>query len=116
MGVYDQFLKTTTVAQNNTNPVEFRLDQNYPNPFNPNTVIPFSLNKPADVSLKIYNIQGQLIRSLTSGKMNAGNYEFKWDARDDFGQKVVSGLYLYQLNVTSDNMSKNIVRKMILSK
>ncbi len=115
-GVYDQFLKTTAVAHQDVISYEFRLVQNYPNPFNPSTVIPFSLSEPADVTLKIYNIKGQLIRSLTSGKMNAGNYELKWDARDDFGQKVVSGLYLYQLNVTSENMSKNIVRKMILSK
>ncbi|MFQ6043807.1 MAG: FlgD immunoglobulin-like domain containing protein, partial [Candidatus Poribacteria bacterium] len=83
-------------------PEQTRLLQNYPNPFNPETWIPFQLAKPADVTIHIYNAQGQLIHMLSLGQQNAGFYldRFKaayWNGRNTSGEKVASGLYFYQL-------------------
>ena len=75
---------------------------NYPNPFNPETWIPYHLAKPADVTLSIYAADGKLIRTLALGHQPAGIYESKiraayWDGRNDFGERVASGLYFYTL-------------------
>ena len=78
-------------------PTEFDLSQNYPNPFNPETQISYSLPAPSDVSLKIYNIHGQLINTLVDGRQSAGQKVVVWDARDQFGKGVSSGLYFYVL-------------------
>jgi hypothetical protein len=91
---------------------EFSLKQNYPNPFNPATRIAFSLqsNDPK-VSLEIYNIKGQLVRSLISGFQHAGNHNILWDGKDNAGASVSSGMYLYRLT-SSEN---SITRRMILA-
>ena len=74
---------------------------NYPNPFNPETWIPFQLEKEADVRLKIYDLQGHLVKTIELGNKPAGYYLSKeralhWDGRNDSGEKVSSGIYLYQ--------------------
>ena len=78
-------------------PVEFSLDQNYPNPFNPTTTIRFSLKESGVVSLIIYNLQGQKIRTLVDQEMNSGAHQVVWDSRDEAGQAAASGVYLYIL-------------------
>jgi len=78
-------------------PVEFSLEQNYPNPFNPTTTIRFSLKESGVVSLIIYNLQGQKIRTLVDQEMNLGAHQVLWDSRDEAGQAVASGVYLYIL-------------------
>lgn len=80
---------------------EFSLMQNYPNPFNPSTVIRFQLPVNTKVSLKIYNILGQQVRTLVEGYQKAGNHSIPWDGRDNMGRRVSGGLYIYRLE-TSD--------------
>jgi hypothetical protein len=90
-------------------PQSFVLYQNYPNPFNPTTTISFSLNKPSKVVLKIFNIQGQLVKLLFDEYTNAGLHQVVWDGTDQLRQGVASGLFFYQLK-TRD---KTATRKMI---
>ncbi|MBC6952320.1 T9SS C-terminal target domain-containing protein, partial [candidate division KSB1 bacterium] len=79
-------------------PSEFRLEQNNPNPFNPNTTIRFSLPEPSRVTLTIYNIRGQLVRSLLAEQdYPAGYHQVPWDSRDEHGLSVASGVYFYTL-------------------
>ncbi len=75
---------------------------NYPNPFNPETWIPYQLADAADVTLTIYGANGRLVRSIILGHQPAGLYHRKgraayWDGRNDFGERVASGLYFYTL-------------------
>jgi hypothetical protein len=76
-------------------PQGFALMQNYPNPFNPSTVISFQLPEDREVTLAIYNLSGQLVKKLVAGEMNAGRHSFVWDATDEYGSRVASGVYLY---------------------
>jgi len=93
-------------------PRALALDQNHPNPFNPQTVIGFSVPRAQDVRLKIYDVQGKLVRTLVSGRLEAGVHQVTWRGRDDRGGQVASGLYFYRL--TSDDGEH--VRKMTLLK
>jgi len=75
-------------------PTRFALEQNYPNPFNENTVIRYSLLvDQSAVSLKIYNILGQEVRSLVNSIQRRGEYKVIWDGKDDTGVELVSGVY-----------------------
>jgi Tol biopolymer transport system component len=78
-------------------PETFSLEQNYPNPFNPTTTIQFGLPEAGLVNLKIFNIQGQLVRSLVSGYYDTGIHQVQWDSKNDYGEKVASGFYFYSL-------------------
>jgi hypothetical protein len=70
----------------------------YPNPFNPRTRIQFGLVAPASVDLKIYDLQGRLIRTLIAGELlGAGNHEADWKGRDARGAEVAAGVYIYRL-------------------
>ncbi|MBU1317988.1 MAG: T9SS type A sorting domain-containing protein [candidate division Zixibacteria bacterium] len=93
-------------------PGVFELFQNYPNPFNPTTRIEFSLERAMDVELSVYNVIGQKIATLTDGFYSAGTYDIEWDATDETGRKVASGIYFYRL--TTDDYSRT--RKMMLMK
>jgi enterochelin esterase family protein len=75
----------------------FELFQNYPNPFNPETKIRFALAEAGAVSVKIFAINGEEVRMLVRGQYQAGIYSVTWDGRDNNGQAVASGVYLYQL-------------------
>ena len=74
-------------------PAEFLLYQNYPNPFNPKTVISYQLPVISDVDLSIYNILGQKVVTLVSGKKQAGKYQVEWDAGG-----FASGVYYYKIH------------------
>jgi hypothetical protein len=73
------------------------LAQNFPNPFNPTTRIVFGLAAPADVSLRIFDVSGRLVRVLVESARPAGNYSELWDGRDSGGRAVASGIYFYRL-------------------
>ncbi len=93
-------------------PEEFILKQNYPNPFNPSTMIEFGLKEPVFVSLKIYNVLGEEIRTLISDPMEAGMHHISWDGRNDLGMSVGTGVYFYR--ISAGKFSD--VKKMILIK
>ena len=79
-------------------PSEFALAQNFPNPFNASTTITLQLALPSQVELAIYSISGQRVRTLISGSLPAGHHRLQWDGRNEQGQPVASGAYLYQLS------------------
>jgi len=79
-------------------PTEFALLQNFPNPFNPETTIKYTLAEGADVHLRIYNIVGQVVRTLVAERQSAGRYQVRWDGTDDRGMTVSSGIYFYQFS------------------
>ena len=98
---------------NTTNmPIDFTLSQNYPNPFNPSTVIKYALPEASFVTLKIYNMLGQEIKTLVSGDKSAGVYNVQWNGKDNYGSPVASGTYIYRI-VTGNYAQSN---KMILLK
>ena len=78
-------------------PNDFTLVQNYPNPFNPTTTIKYSLPQAETVKLTIYNILGQKVKVLVNAKHPAGDYNIVWDATDQNGKSVPTGVYLYQI-------------------
>ena len=90
---------------------------NYPNPFNPETWIPYGLSEAADVEVSIYAVNGRLVRKLALGHQPAGLYQRKsraayWDGRNDFGERVASGLYFYTLTAGKFTAT----RKMLIRK
>ncbi len=78
-------------------PSVFTLYKNYPNPFNPTTSIRYQLNQPGKVILRIYNVLGQEVRTLVNKNQQAGKHEIQWDGRDNHGNMVSSGIYMYRL-------------------
>lgn len=118
-----------------TNPISFSLSQNYPNPFNPHTAIPFSvhgsqktvnspipatgksvhekrktINSPVHTTLKIYNIRGQLVRTLVDGLKRPGEHVVIWDGKDEKCRSVSSGIYFYQLKVGERKVTKKMIK------
>ena len=82
-----------------TTPTEFALLQNFPNPFNPDTTIGYELAESADVTLQIYNVVGQVVRTLMAAEsQSVGRYQVRWDGMDDRGMPVSSGIYFYQIS------------------
>jgi flagellar hook assembly protein FlgD len=74
------------------------LEQNYPNPFNPNTTIQYTIPINRKVSVKVYNITGQLVRTLVENELvNAGTHSVVWNGKNEFGRTVSTGMYLYSL-------------------
>jgi hypothetical protein len=78
-------------------PGVFMLRQNYPNPFNPETVIGFQLSAVSEVELAVFDITGRRVRTLVRGRQSSGAHSVIWDGRDERGQAVASGIYLYRL-------------------
>ncbi len=104
---------SSTLINQQILPLANELRQNFPNPFNPETTISFDLDDHAIVSLRIYDVTGQLVRELISEEnFAAGRYERLWDGRDNTGATVGSGLYLYRIQ--SEKFTA--MRKMVLLK
>ncbi len=70
---------------------------NYPNPFNPTTTVRFALKEKSDVTIKVYNIKGQLVNTLVNGKMEAGMHEITWEGTDSRNRSVGSGVYMFRM-------------------
>ena len=90
-------------------PVSYALDQNYPNPFNPQTTLQYQISEAQDVSLVIYNIQGQEVVTLDAGYKLAGRYSLDWDARDQRGESVSTGVYFCQLQTTEFSQAIKLI-------
>jgi hypothetical protein len=78
-------------------PAQFALHPNFPNPFNGETVIPFSLPAPERVTIRVYNLRGQEIRTLLQQDFPAGVHRASWDARDGRGEPAASGVYICEM-------------------
>ena len=88
------------------------LEQNFPNPFNPTTEISFSLPAAADVRLTVYNVRGQQVAVLADGPFGPGRHTITWEAVDESGAPLSSGVYFYRITTHSHSLS----RKMLLLK
>jgi len=82
-------------------PTEYALRQNYPNPFNPETTIDYQLPQAGEVTIEIYNILGQNVRTLVSEEKQAGSYTARWNGALNNGSKAPSGIYFYKLTAGS---------------
>jgi hypothetical protein len=97
-------------------PHSIELSQNYPNPFNPTTVIHYTVGspqstvrRPVHTTLKIYNVLGQLVKTLVDEEKTAGDYSIFWDGRDSSGDEVASGIYFYQLRIKDFTDTKKML-------
>jgi len=92
-------------------PAKFSLYQNYPNPFNPSTCIQYFVggDKPVKVSLKIYNVVGQLVKTLVDEEKSPGEYEEMWDSKNEKNEDVASGVYFYKLKISDYVETKRMV-------
>ena len=96
-------------------PKAFALAQNYPNPFNPSTTISYSIpdgSSQVGVKLSVFNIRGQLVRTLVDQNQAPGTYNVNWDGSDDHGRQISSGVYFYRIQA-GDFVS---TRKMVVLK
>ena len=100
-------------VQLQTRPDAFALANNYPNPFNPATTIKYALPQAADVELTVYNVVGQPVRTLVAEHQNAGRYVVEWDATNDSGHSLSSGMYFYRLEAGGEFLE---TKKMLLLK
>ena len=111
-GAHDMTARFTRVAPSTT-----RLLANYPNPFNPETWIPFELREASDVLLRIYGVNGVLVRRLDLGRLAAGYYTTRsdaayWDGRNAAGEPVASGVYIYEIRAGGTSA----IRRMLVLK
>ncbi|MCK5739489.1 T9SS type A sorting domain-containing protein, partial [bacterium] len=82
-----------------TKPMAFELYQNHPNPFNPETLIRYDLPVNSQVQLTVFNTLGREVRHLVNQEQSAGAHEMRWNALDDYGNAVTSGVYIYQIRM-----------------
>ena len=94
-------------------PDYYKLKQNYPNPFNPTTTVRYSIPQTDFVQLKVYNVVGELVRTLVREEKSQGNYTAIWDGKNDKGRLVSGGVYFYTLNISGNNV---ISKQMLLQK
>lgn len=108
--IYSTGVQITSIQNDERQqPNYFGLKQNFPNPFNPNTTIRYSISSPEQVSIKIYDISGQLIKEINKEHYQAGEFEVVWDGKNNFGEKVSSGSYFYQLVIGNHSEAKKMI-------
>jgi glucose/arabinose dehydrogenase len=100
---------TAILDETSTSPSTFALAQSYPNPFNSETVIEFVVPTADHVRLRIYNLSGQVVTDLVDEALVAGTHQTRWDAHNDAGQPVASGVYLYRLQAGELETSHKLV-------
>ena len=100
----------SSITYNHQNtPSDFQLFQNYPNPFNPETTISFSIPQNGQVSVKIYNITGRLIRTLADDYRTAGSHRLTWHGRNENNIDVASGMYICQVKYQNRVLNKKLL-------
>ena len=90
-------------------PTAYSLSQNYPNPFNPETVIHYDLPLRSHVAISVYNMMGQKVTTLVDNKMDAGSHFVVWDGKDNNGESVASGIYLYRMETDRFVQTRKLV-------
>ncbi|MBL7135423.1 MAG: T9SS type A sorting domain-containing protein [Candidatus Marinimicrobia bacterium] len=84
-------------------------NSNYPNPFNLNRKISYTLQNPEHVTFRIYNIQGQLIRTFVNSHQPAGSYTVFWNGLDENSENIVSGVYIYCIDAGSESLTQRMI-------
>lgn len=110
------FTAIGTNTQNDITGVETKLLGNYPNPFNPETTIKYNLKSNSEVTIAIYNIKGQLVRTLVNFSQEAGMHSVVWNGKDTNGRSVSSGIYFSILDANNGEGDYTSVKKVILLK
>ena len=90
-------------------PGKFELANNYPNPFNPATTIEFSIPEQSEVKIEVFDATGTLINELVNDYYSAGTYRARWNARDNSGSVVASGLYIYRMSAGNFIQAKRMI-------
>ncbi len=90
-------------------PLTTYMEQNYPNPFNPSTTIKFGLKSPTDVTLRVYDVSGRLVREIVKENRPAGTYKESWNGRNYTGKEAASGVYFYRLKAGDFIESKKMI-------
>ena len=90
-------LEFLEINNDNELPISFSLNQNYPNPFNPTTNINYSIPSDNFVTVTVYNVMGEKIKTLSNGFATSGYKSVKWNAQNERGQEVSAGLYVYTI-------------------
>jgi hypothetical protein len=107
-------LKDRKPLNGNNVPSARLLSRNYPNPFNPSTTILYRLPEEGSVSLILYNLKGQEVRTLAQENQKPGDHSVMWDGANGAGERVPSGVYVYQLKVKTAGGSSSVSRKIML--
>jgi hypothetical protein len=89
--------------------VATELKTNYPNPFNPETTIAFNMKETSEVSIEIYNVKGQLVKTLLNDVKDAGSHSVIWNGKDNNGRAVSSGIYYYKMNTGKYSSTKKMI-------
>jgi hypothetical protein len=92
-------------------PKAFAMSQNYPNPFNPSTTIAYDIpeGNNVQVQLNVYNMRGQLVRTLVDESKSEGSYQIQWDGSDNYGRRVSSGIYFYRIKAGEFSNTRKMV-------
>lgn len=110
LSIYDN--TTVSVDPSGVLPEMFNLSQNYPNPFNPSTFIQYGIPESfgsGDVTLEVFNVLGQNIRTLVDQKQTSGTYKVRWDGRGSSGMQQVGGIYFYRLTVGEQTLTNKMI-------
>ena len=105
----DWFGVETAAQDIQSPPPAFALLGNHPNPFNPSTTIVFDMPAAGAANLSVYNLKGQLVKTLTNESKPAGRHSFTWDGTDSLNRPVSSGVYFYRLTAAGHTESKKMV-------
>ena len=109
LGYYELWLSDGSTGMREDTPDPISLSQNYPNPFNPSTTIEYTLDESRQVSLDIFSITGQRVRTLASSVMSPGVHRVVWNGRDSDGNSVAAGVYLYRIKTDEYVASKKMM-------
>jgi CSLREA domain-containing protein len=110
MGAYEDSLGTATAIPEPVIPEAFALHQNVPNPFNPSTVIQYDVpGAGGKVELRIYDVTGRLVRTLINGTQPPGVHRVTWNAEDNRGDQVATGVYFYRLEAPGFTKTRKMV-------
>lgn len=86
----------------------FVLSQNYPNPFTKYTTISYELPTKGNVSLKVYDLTGSIVKTLVNSSQRIGSYNVSWDGKNEIGRKMPAGIYFYRLETEDLNITKKL--------
>ena len=90
-------------------PTKYYLMSPYPNPFNPSTKIRYGTAYDVNATIKIFDINGRVVRSILDGKISPGNHETEWNGRDDGGNNIPSGMYFIRYNAGDYRKTQKVV-------